>query len=164
MLPLKKDDYISKVLRKAIMHKSKLKKTKNKKRADVNFANYKKLQNFCVTLLRRTKKDHFQNLNAKDLSDNKKFWKIFTPYFSNKRLNSNKMLLKEKGGFVSDGKQLASVMNKFFINITKSLNLKEDQGSPPVILEDIYTKFIFHPSISKIRKLYENNKKFSFNK
>ena len=123
------------------MHKSKLKKTKNKKRADVNFANYKKLQNFCVTLLRRTKKDHFQNLNAKDLSDNKNFWKIFTPYFSNKRLNSNKMLLKEKGGFVSDGKQLASVMNKFFINITKSLNLKEDQGSPPVILEDIQNLF-----------------------
>ena len=72
------------------------------------------------------------------------------------------MLLKEKGEFISDEKQLASIMNKFFINITKSLKLKEDQGSPPVTLNNILKKFIFHPSIDKIRKTYENNKKFSF--
>ena len=34
------------------------------------------------------------------------------------------MLLKEKGELVSDQKQLASIMSRFFINITKSLNLK----------------------------------------
>ena len=34
------------------------------------------------------------------------------------------MLLKKKRVLVSDEKQLASIMNKFFINITKSLNLK----------------------------------------
>ena len=44
------------------------------------------------------------------------------------------MFLKEKGELVSDEKQLASIMNKFFINITKSLNLKEDQRSPLVTL------------------------------
>ena len=64
---------MSKALRKAIIHKSKLKKKHNKKRTDVNWANYNKQQNFFVTLLWRTKKDYFQNLNAKDLSDNKKF-------------------------------------------------------------------------------------------
>ena len=52
-------------------------------------------------------------------------------------------------------------MNKplFFINITKSLNSKEDQDSPPVTWEDILKKVIFHPSIDKIRKTYESNKK-----
>ena len=40
-----------------------------------------------VKLLRRTKKDYFQNLNIRDLSDNRKFWKTIKPYFSNKRLN-----------------------------------------------------------------------------
>ena len=74
--------------------------------------------------------------------------------------SSNKMLLKEKGELVSDGKQLASIMNKFFINITKSLKLKEDQGSPPIILNDILEKS--HPSIDKIRKTYESDKTFSF--
>ena len=83
-------------------------------------------------LLRRTKKEYFQNLNVKDLSDNKKFWKIIKLYCSNKGLNSNKMLLKEKGELISDEKQIASIMNKFFINIMKSLKLKQDLGSPPV--------------------------------
>ena len=53
-------------------------------------------------------------------------------------------------------------MNKFFINITKSLKLKKDQGSPPVTLNDILEKFSSHPSIDKIRKTYESDKKFSF--
>ena len=72
------------------------------------------------------------------------------------------MLLKEKGKLVSDEKQLASIMNKFFNNIKKSLKLKEDQGSPPVTLNDTLKNFIFHPSIDKIRKTFESNKQFSF--
>ena len=54
-----------------------------------------------------------------DLSDNKKFWETVKPYFSNKRLNSNKMLLKEKGKLISDEKQLASIMNKLSIIFKK---------------------------------------------
>ena len=38
--------------------------------------------------------------------------------------------------------QLVSIMSKFFINITKILDLNEDQSSPPVTLEDILKKFI----------------------
>ena len=72
------------------------------------------------------------------------------------------MLLQEKGDLVSDERQLASIMNKFFINITKTLNLKEDQGSHFVTLEDILKNIIFHLSIDKITKTYESNKKFSF--
>ena len=52
------------------------------------------------------------------------------------------MLLKKKGELLSDEKQLASIMNTFFINITESLNLKEDQGSPLVIFNDILKKKI----------------------
>ena len=55
------------------------------------------------------------------------------------------MLLKEKGELISDEKELASIMNKFIINITKSLNLKEDQGSPSVTLEEILKKIYFSP-------------------
>ena len=153
---------MSKVLRKAIMHRSKLKNIYNKNRTDVNWANYKKQRNFCVKLLRRTKKEYFQNLNVKGLSDNKTFWKTIKPYFSKKGLNSNKMLLKEKGEFVSDEKQLVSIMNKLLINITKSLKLKEDLGSSPVTLNDTLEKFILIPSTDKITKTYENDKKFSF--
>ena len=67
------------------------------------------------------------------------------------------MLLKEKGKLVSDEKQLASIMNKLFINITKSLNLKEDQVSPPPTLEDILQKNVFNRVLTRPEK-----KKFSF--
>ena len=74
------------------------------------------------------------------------------------------IIVKENGELVSDEKQLTSIMNKFFINITKSLKLKVDLDSPPITLNDILLKFIFHPSIDKITKTYENNKKFFSNK
>ena len=88
-------------------------------------------------LLWKTKKDCFKNLNVKDSSDNKKIWKTIQPYFCNKGLNSNKMLLNEKGELISDEKQLASIMNKFFISIAKSLNSTEDQCNFPVTCEGI---------------------------
>ena len=60
-------------------------------------------------------------ITIKDVSDNRKFWKTIKPYFSYKGLNSNKLLLKEKGNLVSDEKELATIMNNFFINITRVL-------------------------------------------
>ena len=44
------------------MHRSKLKNVYKKKWANDNWANYKKQRKFCVNLLGKTKKDHFQNL------------------------------------------------------------------------------------------------------
>ena len=79
--------FMTKALRKAITQRSKLKKICTKKRRDDNWASYKKLINFCVSLLRKTKNDYFQNLNMRGLSDNKKFWKTIKLYFSNKVLN-----------------------------------------------------------------------------
>ena len=79
--------FMTKTLRKAIIHRSKLKTIYNKKRTNDYWANYKKQRNFCVTLLGKTKTDYFQNLNIRDLSDNRKFWKTIKPYFTNKGLN-----------------------------------------------------------------------------
>ena len=99
-----------KTLRKAIMHRSKSKNIYNKKRTYDNWPNYKNQRNFCVNLLRKTKRDYFQNLNIQNLSDNGKFWKAIKPYLTNKGLNSNKFHLKEKGNLVSNEKQLVSLL------------------------------------------------------
>ena len=71
----------------------------------------------CVDLLRKTKAGYSENVSVKDLPDNRKFWKTIEPCFSNKALNSNKLLLKEKGTFFSNKKEIATIMNNFFINI-----------------------------------------------
>ena len=86
---------MTKTLRKAIMHRSRLKNIYIRKRNDKNWENNKQ-RNFFVDLLRKTKTEYFKNLNVKDLSDNRKFWKTIKPYFSNKGLNSIKRLLKKK--------------------------------------------------------------------
>ena len=73
ILTFNNSPFMFKALTKAIMHRSKLKNIYNKERTDVNWANYKKQRNFCVTRIRRTKKEYIQNLNVKDLSDNENF-------------------------------------------------------------------------------------------
>ena len=63
------------------------------------------------------------------MSDNKTFWKTIKsikPFFSNKYLNSNKLMLKEKDVVVSNEKVLATLMNNYFVNITADLELKRD--------------------------------------
>ena len=105
---------------------------------------------------------YFKNLNVKDLSDNHKFWKTIKLYFTNNALNSNKLLLKEKGNLNSDDKEPATIMNNFFINITKDLELKIDSKGKLNNLEYILRAFEFHLSIETIKKAINTTEKFSF--
>ena len=109
---------MTKALRKAIMTRCRLKKIYNKKRSCDNWDKYKKQRNFCVKLLRKTKQDHFNNIDIKSVSDTKKFWKTIKPYFSNKGLNSNKIFFSEKGRLMKDLVAIATTMNDYFVNIT----------------------------------------------
>ena len=69
-----------------------------------NWNNYKKQRNFCLKLLRQTNGKYFKNLNVKKVSDKKTFWKSVKPFFSNKGLNSNKILLMEENEIVTTEK------------------------------------------------------------
>ena len=77
------------------MRRSRLKNIYNRTRSPENWNNYKKQCNFCVDLLKKTKRSYFEQINIKDISDNKKFWKTIKPFFINKGLNSNKLMLIE---------------------------------------------------------------------
>ena len=159
--------FMTKALRKAIMRRSKLKNLYNKNRTIFSWGNYKSQRNYCVNLLRRSKINYFKNLNMKDLTDNKKFWRSIKPYFSKKGANSNKLMLKENEDIVSDEKELAEIMNTFFINITKGLDLKGDNEQNLDVsndLELILGNFNNHPSLKKIEENFDLQKKFSFQK
>ena len=47
-----------------------------KNRTESNRVCYNKQRNFCVNLLRKTKKDYYGTLNEKDVIDNETFWKL----------------------------------------------------------------------------------------
>ena len=159
--------FMTKALRKAIMHKSRLKNIFHKTRAKEDWNNYEKQRKFCVNLLRNTNKDYFQKLNIKDLTDNKKFWKTIKPFFSNKVLNSNKLMLREKDVVVADEKALATLMNNYFVNITADLDLKSDSEKfygGPTSVYNIKKKFQDHQSILNIKKAFNVTDLFSFHR
>ena len=86
---------MNRTLRKAIMAKSKLKSRYNLDRTTINFENFKKQPNICVNLLRKSKKQYFTNIDVKNVTYNKKFWKTVRPKFSNKCKTVNTIILVE---------------------------------------------------------------------
>ena len=76
--------FMNKELSKAIMHRSKLGNNFLRHRSNENRKKYPKQQNYCVSFLRRIKKNCHDNLNQKNITDNKKFWKTLTPFLSDK--------------------------------------------------------------------------------
>ena len=118
------DPFMTKELRKEIMKRSKFKNNYNNNRHYENWLLYKKQRNYCLSLLRKTRKSYFEKLNIKEIGDNKTFWKTVRPYFSDKDNKSSKITLVENNIVIADEKRVAELMNKYFINITKNLNLK----------------------------------------
>ena len=48
-------------------------------------------RNYCASLLRKSKRDYYNNLNEK----NKKLWKVVKPLLSNKIVSNEKIALVE---------------------------------------------------------------------
>ena len=63
--------FMTKELRKTIMKRSQLKNMYNKNRNYEKWYLYKKQRSFCVSLLRKTKRNYFKNLKIQDITDNK---------------------------------------------------------------------------------------------
>ena len=65
----------------------------------------------------------------KHLNDSRNFWKRIKPFFSDKGMKSNKMMIIEKDKLFSEERSIADVMNNYFVGISKSLNLKGSSES-----------------------------------
>ena len=88
------------------MQSSKLRNIFRKNRTEENRNNYAKQRNLCVTLLRKSKREFYGNLNEKKLCDNKKFWGVVKPVLSNKVVSNEKITLVEKDNIVKNDKKL----------------------------------------------------------
>ena len=89
--------FMTKALSKEIMHRSKLKNLFNKNPNDENKRLYKRQRNLCVSLLRKVKKNYYNNLDLKIFEDNRKFWRSIKPLFSDKQkiLDTNIIILED---------------------------------------------------------------------
>ena len=80
--------FINNEISKAIMTGSRLRNRFLKKRSEENRKVFCKQRNKCVSLLRKSKKDYFANLNKKNITDNKRFLKTVKPFLSKKNSSS----------------------------------------------------------------------------
>ena len=81
---------------------------------------YKKQRNLCVKLLKRAKKIFCNTLNVKNVSDNKNFWKIVKPNFTEKTIKDQKITLAKKETVISEESELAEVFIIYFENVVNN--------------------------------------------
>ena len=87
---------------------------------------YKRQRNYCVSLIRKTKKRFSENLSPNLITDTRKFWKQVKPFFSNKTPINNNITLIEGNEIVTDPSACAEILNNFFVNSIKTLDI--DRG------------------------------------
>ena len=93
---------------------SRLRNTFLKHRTNENKTNYKKQRNFCVTLLKKEEKNYFENLDTKNIGDNKTFWKTVKLLLSDKfKLPVNVTWVK-KNYVISDNGKTGDVLMTFY--------------------------------------------------
>ena len=80
---------------------------------------YKRQCNYFVKLLKRSKKDFYNNLNVEEVTDNKHFWKIIKPNFTDKILKDEKIILAEDDKVVTPEMDLAKIFKDHLKNLYK---------------------------------------------
>ena len=149
---------------KAIMNRSRLKNKFHQNPNKLNESRYKQQRNYCVNLTRRVKKDYYANLDIKKVNDNRKFWGVLKPCFSDKSISKKKITLIEKDTIISEDADVAEIMNTFFAESVNNNN-ENIQGNTDKALDiyQIIDKFTNHPSVKKIKQKINIESKFTFN-
>ena len=71
--------------------------------------------------------------------------------FSNKGLSSNNIFLVKENERVNDGRKIATIMNRYFTNITKHMNLKANKINHQEELLNILDTFKNQMSVQRIK-------------
>ena len=106
------------------MKRAQLKNKKQKDPTAENIDAFKKQRNYCVSLLRKTRKAFFDNLDVKIVSDNKKFWNVMKPKVTGKSKLKSKITLIEKNEIVSDERNVAEILNNNFVDAVSNLGIE----------------------------------------
>ena len=164
--------FMTKDLQKAIMLRTRLRNKSLKLKTIESYNAYKRQRNICTYLVRKAKKDYYSNLDPNKVCDNKKFWSIVKPLFSEKCINNTNITLIENNDIINDDVEVAHKLNDFFStavskldnNINNNIIIDDDDDGTDQIMKAI-NKYRIHPSIIKIKESQsnlENKSLFSF--
>ena len=155
--------YMTKTLRKAIMRRSALENKYYKDHSVQNNKAYKKQKNFCSKLYKKERRKYYENLDVKNVTDNKNFWKTVKPLFSDKGPSNQNITLVRENEILSEDTDTAKALNNFFKNAVGSLDINENRFllTDTENLDDpvniAIKKFESHPSILEIKDNVESS-------
>ena len=160
--------FMSKRLSKEIMHRSKLKNAFNKNPTAENKKLYKRQRNYCVSLLRKEKRNYYNNLDLRIFESSRKFWQKVRPLFSDKQKSSiSNISILENNIVISNNVEVAEKLNNFFADSVENLEIvpfvqNVTDVTNSVELDEIIKRYKDHPSILKIKENIEIDGNFSF--
>ena len=160
--------FFTKELSKEIMTRSRLRNKYLKNRNEENRAMYVKQRNYYVSLLRKSKKEHHENLDERNLMDNKLFWKTIKPSFSDKIVTRDGIHLTENGEVVKTESETEETLSNFFGDVIKNLMIpKYSEYDPSIDRVENRTirailKYRNHPSVLAIRERKKAQINFCF--
>ena len=108
---------MNKAISKAVMDRTRLRNKFLKNRTAENKLAYNRQRNYCVSLTRKSKRDYCNNLDNRDVTDNKLFWKTIKPFFSDKGPMREKITLIENDEIIGNNKEISEVSKNFFSSI-----------------------------------------------
>ena len=73
----------------------------------------------CMKLLQEAKVSYYNQVDTKNFSDNKTFWKTVKPVFSEKVKAPTAISLLGNNEIVADVSKIAGIFNEYFINFAK---------------------------------------------
>ena len=83
---------MNRILSKETLKRCRLRKKFLKSKSEADKKNYVKPRNNYVSLLRRTKKEYYGNLDPKKVEDNRTFSRTVKPILSNKSIENEKVI------------------------------------------------------------------------
>ena len=142
---------MTKAYSKAIMQRTRFRNKFLKNPNDQNKLLYNKQRNYCVSLLRKKKKEYSARLNEKGNTNNRKFWHTVKPFLSDKVKSREAIILVDNENIKSNENKMANIFNDFFSYIVKNLKIPKYECE-----NDLHSRLSSHPDLQAIMK-YRNH-------
>ena len=123
--------------------------------------------NFCVSLLSKSKRNCYSNLNMKGITGNKNYWKTIKPLFFDKTESAGSITLKENKKITENQNEVANIFNNYFskaaspLQVPESSNINPKFERVPCPTLKLIMKYRRYPSITAIKYAYKRSS-FSF--
>ena len=145
--------HMNKMLRPAIMKRSRLKNKANKTKNHLDIRNYKKQRNIVVNLNKEAKLQYFHKYDPTNIRPFSENYKL---HFSNKHSKADTdIILSQDGDLILKNDKIANTINDYFGSIVENMNLHHWKGKPFSVSKDsdiILHKNIKPPKYKELKK------------